>query len=143
MDLMGPLEVESLGGKRYVLMIVDDFSCFTWVEFLKEKYEAFKAFKNLAKKLCVRFGVSIGRIRSDHGKEFENASFSKYCSKVGVSCPDCDHGEATFTQVQTRSADEPMTIVLVSACVVNFSAGNVKNASRIVLVKIDSSSYTF
>ncbi|KAL3630789.1 hypothetical protein CASFOL_023773 [Castilleja foliolosa] len=28
----------------------------------------------------------------------------------GVSCPDCDHGEATFTQVQTRSADEPMTV---------------------------------
>ncbi|EYU32275.1 hypothetical protein ABFS82_02G177600 [Erythranthe guttata] len=29
---------------------------------------------------------------------------------TGVSCPDCNHGEATFFQVQTRSADEPMTI---------------------------------
>ncbi|XP_051138268.1 uncharacterized protein LOC127256340 [Andrographis paniculata] len=37
-----------------------------------------------------------------------------YLNKTtSVSCPECNHGEASFTQVQTRSADEPMTIFYV------------------------------
>ena len=36
-DLMGPTRTESLGGKRYIMVIVDDFSRYTWVEFLREK----------------------------------------------------------------------------------------------------------
>ena len=34
-DLMGPTRIESLGGKRYIMVIVDDFSRYTWVEFQK------------------------------------------------------------------------------------------------------------
>ena len=36
-DLMGPTRTESLGGKRYIMVIVDDLSRYTWVEFLREK----------------------------------------------------------------------------------------------------------
>ena len=36
-DLMGPTRTESLGGKRYIMVIVDDFLRYTWVEFLREK----------------------------------------------------------------------------------------------------------
>ena len=39
-DLMGPTRTESLGGKRYIMVIVDDFLGYTWVEFLREKLEA-------------------------------------------------------------------------------------------------------
>ena len=41
MDLMGPMETESIGGKRYSFVIVDDYSRYTWIEFLKEKSDAF------------------------------------------------------------------------------------------------------
>jgi len=36
MDLMGPMQVESIGGKRYVFVVVDDFSRFTWIYFIGE-----------------------------------------------------------------------------------------------------------
>ena len=36
-DLMGPTRTDSLGGKRYIMVIVNDFSRYTWVEFLREK----------------------------------------------------------------------------------------------------------
>lgn len=36
MDLARPTRIESLGGKKYVFMVVDDFSRFTWVAFLRE-----------------------------------------------------------------------------------------------------------
>ncbi|KAG9458830.1 hypothetical protein H6P81_003338 [Aristolochia fimbriata] len=43
-DLMGPVQTESIAGKRYVLVCVDDFSRFTWVEFIREKSDTFKVF---------------------------------------------------------------------------------------------------
>ena len=39
-DLMGPTRMESLGRKQYIIVIVDNFSRYTWVEFLREKSEA-------------------------------------------------------------------------------------------------------
>ncbi|GJY86798.1 retrovirus-related pol polyprotein from transposon TNT 1-94 [Tanacetum coccineum] len=39
MDLCGPLRVQSINGKKYILVIVDDFSRFTWVKFLRSKDE--------------------------------------------------------------------------------------------------------
>ncbi|KAK0594111.1 hypothetical protein LWI29_025215 [Acer saccharum] len=51
MDLMGPMQTESLGGKRYIFVCVDDFSRFTWTYFLREKSETFDKFKMLCTKL--------------------------------------------------------------------------------------------
>nr|GEZ75916.1 retrovirus-related Pol polyprotein from transposon TNT 1-94 [Tanacetum cinerariifolium] len=36
MDLCGPMRVASINGKRYVLVIVDDYSRFTWTHFLRD-----------------------------------------------------------------------------------------------------------
>jgi hypothetical protein len=47
MDLMGPMQVESIGGKRYAFVVVDDFSRFTWVNFIREKSGTFDVFKDL------------------------------------------------------------------------------------------------
>nr|GFA95050.1 hypothetical protein [Tanacetum cinerariifolium] len=40
MDLCGPKRVENVNGKKYILVIVDDYSRFTWVKCLRSKYEA-------------------------------------------------------------------------------------------------------
>ncbi|GKE20661.1 retrovirus-related pol polyprotein from transposon TNT 1-94 [Tanacetum coccineum] len=45
MDLFGPSVVRSYGGNRYTLVIVDDYSRYTWTRFLKDKTEAFDQFK--------------------------------------------------------------------------------------------------
>ncbi|GJX29074.1 retrovirus-related pol polyprotein from transposon TNT 1-94 [Tanacetum coccineum] len=51
MDLCGPMRVESINGKKYILVIVDDYSRFTWVKFLRSKDEApdaiIKCIKNI------------------------------------------------------------------------------------------------
>ena len=39
MDLCGPMRIISRGGQRYVLVVVDDYSCFTWTLFLASKDE--------------------------------------------------------------------------------------------------------
>ena len=83
-DLMGPTRTESLGGKRYIMVIVDDFSRYTWVEFLREKSEACEKLEILCKRLQNEKGIPIVKMRSDHGKEFENARFESFCEKNGI-----------------------------------------------------------
>ncbi|CAM8948310.1 unnamed protein product [Rhodiola kirilowii] len=87
-DLMGPMQVESYSGKRYVLVCVDDFSRFTWPCFLREKSDDVQAFVQLCAHLeCEREDKDehIVNIRSDHGKEFENAALADFCSKRGIT----------------------------------------------------------
>ena len=83
-DLMGPTRTESLGGERYIMVIVDDFSRYTSLEFLREKSEACKKMEIMCKRLQNEKGVSIAKIRSDHGKEFEDARFESFCEKNGI-----------------------------------------------------------
>ena len=66
------------------MVIVDDFSRYTWVEFLREKSEACEKMEVLCKRLQNEKGVSIVKIRSDHGKEFENAQFDYFYKKNGI-----------------------------------------------------------
>ncbi|GJW50092.1 retrovirus-related pol polyprotein from transposon TNT 1-94 [Tanacetum coccineum] len=53
MDLCGPMRVESINGKRYILVIVDDYSCYTWVHFLRSKDKAPEEIKTFFKKITV------------------------------------------------------------------------------------------
>jgi len=84
MDLMGPMQVKSIGGKMYVLVVVDDFSRFTLVNFIREKSDIFDVFKDLCTQLQREKDYGIVRIRSDHGTEFENARFDEYCTGEGI-----------------------------------------------------------
>jgi hypothetical protein len=51
MDTIGPSWVRSMGGKRYVLVIVDDYSRYSWIFFLESKDEVFEHFRSLALRL--------------------------------------------------------------------------------------------
>ena len=66
------------------MVIVDNFSRYTWVEFLREKLEACEKLEILCKKLQNEKGAPIVKIRSDHEKEFENARFESFCAKNGI-----------------------------------------------------------
>ena len=62
MDLFGPTRTTSLRGKKYGLVIVDDFSRFTWVLFLAHKNEAFDEFLKFYKKVSNQKDFSISEI---------------------------------------------------------------------------------
>ncbi|PWA63219.1 retrotransposon protein [Artemisia annua] len=86
MDLFGPSAVRSYGGNRYTLVIVDDYSRYTWTRFLSDKTEAFKKFETFSKMIQNKLGCTIVSIRTDHGREFDNEiQFRKYCDLNGIS----------------------------------------------------------
>ena len=81
---MGPMQVESTGRKRYAFVVVNDFSRFTWINYNREKSDTFDVFKDLCTQLQGEKDSVTVRIRSDHGKEFENAMFIDFCSSEGI-----------------------------------------------------------
>nr|GEV29857.1 retrovirus-related Pol polyprotein from transposon TNT 1-94 [Tanacetum cinerariifolium] len=86
MDLFGPSAVRSYGGNRYTLVIVDDYSRYTWTRFLKDKTEAFDQFKIFSRKIQNQLGFSIVSIRTDHGIEFNNeVQFGEFCNANGIA----------------------------------------------------------
>lgn len=86
-ELMSLVKIESLDKKKYIIVAINDFSCFTWVCFLREKLYAFYFFSFFCLKVQIDVGnkiVNIMRLRTDHVKEFENLKYTIFCKKHGV-----------------------------------------------------------
>lgn len=76
-NLFGPTRIMSMSGKCYGLLVVCEFSRWTWVLFLVHKDETFEGFYKLFKRIEDEKDCKIISIRSDHGGEFENDLFQK------------------------------------------------------------------
>nr|GEV95376.1 retrotransposon protein, putative, Ty1-copia subclass [Tanacetum cinerariifolium] len=86
MDLFDLSAVRSYGGNCYTLVIVDDYSKYTWTRFLKDKTEVFDQFKIFSKKFQNQLGCTIVSIRTDHGREFDNeVQFGEFCNSNGIT----------------------------------------------------------
>jgi transposase InsO family protein len=84
MDIVGPSRVRSMGGKWYVLVIVDDYSHYFCVFFLESKDEVFEHFRSLDLRLNNEHPNCLKAIRSDNGTEFRNAAFDEFCLEHGI-----------------------------------------------------------
>jgi len=83
-DLCRPITPISHSGKRYLLVLVDDFSRKTWIYFLADKsetFETFKIFKHFAEKEAK---TAICGFRTDRGGEFTSNEFNKFCQDNGI-----------------------------------------------------------
>ncbi|GJW77573.1 integrase, catalytic region, zinc finger, CCHC-type containing protein [Tanacetum coccineum] len=85
MDLCGPLRVQSINGKKYILVIVDDYSRFTWVKFLRSKDETPAFVTNLLKQLQVGLNKTVRFVRTDNGTEFVNKDLTDFYESVGIT----------------------------------------------------------
>ena len=84
MDICGPISPQTIGGKRYFLLIVDDYSRCMWVALLKEKSEALEHFLRFKSMAEAEKGEKIKCIRSDRGGEFTSDEFKELCDKSGI-----------------------------------------------------------
>ncbi|GJV09749.1 retrotransposon protein, putative, ty1-copia subclass [Tanacetum coccineum] len=84
-DLWGPSQVESLGGKRYFLSIIDDYSRRVWVYILRFKHEAFGKFKEWKQLVENQTGRTVKKLRTDNGLEFCNREFEQLCIESGIA----------------------------------------------------------
>ncbi|GKB57083.1 putative ribonuclease H-like domain-containing protein [Tanacetum coccineum] len=103
------MRVESINEKRYVLVVVDDYSWYTWVFFLCSKDEASEVIISLIKKTQVNLQLQVQRVRTDNGTEFKNKTLAKLFDKVGIT-----------QQFSAARTPQQNGVVLVPSCCVIF-----------------------
>ncbi|XP_040370263.1 uncharacterized protein LOC112183342 isoform X4 [Rosa chinensis] len=126
MDLVGPSQTESMGGKKYILVVVDDLSRFTWVNFLREKSDTFESFKGLCKRITNEkhsSNLCIVRVRTDNGTEFKNALFANFFLEYGIS----HEFSAPITPQQNGVVERKNRVLLDMGRVMLHSAGLTPN----------------
>jgi transposase InsO family protein len=84
MDLFGPIAYLSIGGSKSGLVIVDDFSRFTWVFFLQDKSETQGTLKRFLRRAQNEFELKVKKIRSDNRSEFKNLQVEEYLEEEGI-----------------------------------------------------------
>ncbi|GKD82272.1 retrovirus-related pol polyprotein from transposon TNT 1-94, partial [Tanacetum coccineum] len=80
----GPLRVESINGKKYVLVIVDDYSRYTWTHFLRSKDETPRVLNDFLTLVQRGLHAQVTTVRTDKGMEFLNKSLHAFFSKEGI-----------------------------------------------------------
>ncbi|KAI3494513.1 hypothetical protein L1887_40762 [Cichorium endivia] len=84
-DLCGPSVVESIEKKKYILVIVDDYSRFTWVLFLRNKSDAAEEIINFIRKMELMLNKKVRTVHSDNGSEFKNQTLDGFLKTRGTS----------------------------------------------------------
>jgi transposase InsO family protein len=84
MDLFDPIVYISIGGSKYCLVIVDDYSRFTWVFFLQDKSQTQETLKGFLRRAQNEFRLRIKKIRSDNGTEFKNSQIEGFLEDEGI-----------------------------------------------------------
>ncbi|GJW89986.1 retrovirus-related pol polyprotein from transposon TNT 1-94 [Tanacetum coccineum] len=84
MDLYRPIRVASINGKKYILVIVDDYYRYTWVYFLRTKDEALDIIIDFVNQVQRNLKASIMTIQTDNGTEFKNKKLRVFYAKLGI-----------------------------------------------------------
>ncbi|GJX33974.1 retrovirus-related pol polyprotein from transposon TNT 1-94 [Tanacetum coccineum] len=85
MDLCGPIRVLSINGKKYILVIIDDYSRFTWIKFLRTKDETPEIVIKFLTQIQTGLNKTVRFIRTDNGTEFVNQVLTAHYEKVGIT----------------------------------------------------------
>ncbi|GKE98962.1 retrovirus-related pol polyprotein from transposon TNT 1-94, partial [Tanacetum coccineum] len=84
MDFGGPVRVASINGKKNILVIVDDYSRYTWVSFLRTKDEAPDMIIDFVNQVQRNLKALILTIQTDNGTEFKNEKLRSFYVKLGI-----------------------------------------------------------
>ncbi|XP_073360351.1 uncharacterized protein [Aegilops tauschii subsp. strangulata] len=96
------------GGRRYILLLVDDYSRFMWVLLLTSKDEAERAIVKQQAAAEVECGHKLRMLCMDHGDDFTSAMFFKHCKDKGVQ----RHLTATYSSQQNGVVERRNQTVL-------------------------------
>nr|GFB53025.1 retrovirus-related Pol polyprotein from transposon TNT 1-94 [Tanacetum cinerariifolium] len=85
MDLCGLMRVESINGKKYVLVIVDDYSRYTWTHFLRSKDETPEVLIDFLRLVQRGLHAQVRIVRTDKGTKFLNKTIHVYFASKGIN----------------------------------------------------------
>ncbi|GJT87448.1 retrovirus-related pol polyprotein from transposon TNT 1-94 [Tanacetum coccineum] len=110
MDLYGPMRVESFNGKKYVLVIVDDYSRYTWTHFLRSKDKTPEVLIDFLKLVQRGLHAQVRIVQTDKGTKFLNKILHAYFAQEGI-----EHQTSTAQTPEQNDIFERRNRILVEA----------------------------
>ncbi|GJW99781.1 retrovirus-related pol polyprotein from transposon TNT 1-94 [Tanacetum coccineum] len=120
MDLCGLMRVESFNGKKYVLVIVDDYSRYTWTHFLRSKGETLEVLIDFLKLVQRGLYAQVRIVRTDKGTKFLNKTLHAYFTQEGI-----EHQTSTTRTPEQNGIVERQNHTLVEAARTMLNAAKV------------------
>ncbi|GJX53018.1 retrovirus-related pol polyprotein from transposon TNT 1-94 [Tanacetum coccineum] len=117
MDLCGPIRVASINRKKYILVIVDDYSRYTWTLFLRSKDETPEVLKDFLTMIQRNLQAQVITVRTDRGTEFLNKTLHAYFKEEGI-----EHQTSTPRTLEHNGVVERQNHTLVEAAQTMLSA---------------------
>ncbi|KAM1788705.1 hypothetical protein ACFX11_038955 [Malus domestica] len=118
MDVWGPAPISSVHGFRYYVIIVDDYTKYSWLYPLKFKSDVLSTFVHFKSLIENKLGVKVISIRSDFGGEFLSSKFSKFLLEQGIthqlSCPHTPKQNGCVERKHIRLVETAHTFLTVS-----------------------------
>ncbi|GJT68113.1 putative ribonuclease H-like domain-containing protein [Tanacetum coccineum] len=96
--------------KKYCLVVIDDYSRFTWVFFLTTKDETSEILKNFIKEIENLVDLKVKIIRSYNGTEFKNKVMDDFCREKGIK-----REYSIARTLQQNSVAERRNMILIEA----------------------------
>ncbi|GJV03641.1 retrovirus-related pol polyprotein from transposon TNT 1-94 [Tanacetum coccineum] len=84
MDLCGSMRVASINGKKYILVIVDDYSRYTWTLFLRSNDETPEVLNHFLKMIQQNLQAQVISVRTNRGTKFLNKTLHAYFKEEGI-----------------------------------------------------------
>ncbi|GJT50047.1 retrovirus-related pol polyprotein from transposon TNT 1-94 [Tanacetum coccineum] len=110
MDLCGPMRIESINGKKYILVILDDHSRYNWTHFLRTKDETPEVLKDFLKMIQRNLQAQVITVRTDRGTKFLNKILHAYFKEEGI-----EHQTSTPRSPKQNGVVERQNHTLVEA----------------------------
>nr|GEV84330.1 hypothetical protein [Tanacetum cinerariifolium] len=117
MDLCGPMRVASINEKKYILVIVDDYSRYTWTLFLRSKDETPEVLKDFLRMIQRNLQALVITVRTDRGTEFLNKTLNAFFKEEGI-----EHQTSTARTPKQNGVVERRNRTLVEAARTMLSA---------------------
>ncbi|GKC38188.1 retrovirus-related pol polyprotein from transposon TNT 1-94, partial [Tanacetum coccineum] len=108
MDLFGPVTSRSINHEKYSIVIVDEYSRYTWVYFLKKKSQAAETIMSFIKRVENQNDIKVKQLRTDNGTEFRNSILVNFCDEKGIS--------QNFSSPYTHEQNGVGTEAVATAC---------------------------
>ncbi|UYV77867.1 hypothetical protein LAZ67_15002623, partial [Cordylochernes scorpioides] len=132
-DLCGPMRINSLGGSKYFLTIIDGFSRRIFVKFLKDKLSAAEVLKKFIVKRENELNSKLKRLRTDNGTEFINKNLETFIESKGIkhelTTPHTPRSNGRVERANRTLLDKGRTLLADSQLPLHFWAEAVNTAA--------------
>nr|GEV62987.1 retrovirus-related Pol polyprotein from transposon TNT 1-94 [Tanacetum cinerariifolium] len=118
MDLYGLVRIKRFNGKKYVLVIVDDYSRYTWTHFLRSKDKTPKVLNDFLKLVQRGLHAQVRTVRTEKGTKFLNKTLHAYFAQEGIK-----HQTSTARTPEQNDVVKRRNPTLVEAANANLSLG--------------------